>query len=98
VRLSGATFVVEAGAGDHFSIWRTPGEYVFKIAGGYSDTQEIHERMTADQTLAIFGTGRGTGTDRRLTGSLDGGFALNPDPWGGFPECTGRIAVSLVKQ
>lgn len=100
VRLSGATFETYEGTGDHFSIWRTPGEFLVEINEDYSNLPDIHERLSADRTLAIYGTGNVIEKRGRLTGTLKGGFVTNPTLWWDMSTipCRGQVAVSLVRK
>jgi hypothetical protein len=103
VRLSGARFVISSGHGDNFSIGVTPGEYVLDLAtyGGnyyYFPSWDVDEQVDDNQTIAIYGTGRATGTTQRLTGELEGGFLLNPFGWDDGARCSGRVAFSMVHQ
>lgn len=104
VRLSGATFVVSRGHGDNFSIGVMPAEYVLDLSANDvsyyygSFAWDVYEQVNKSQAIAIYGTGRATGTTQRLAGELDGGLLVDPLAWSPGPRCSGRLAFSMVHQ
>jgi hypothetical protein len=99
VRLSGAHFVGQLSA---FSIGMLANEFAFHISAYndfyYGPYVEVLEQVTSTQSVAVFGTGYGTGTPDRISAQLDGGFWLNPLEAGGGTRCLGPVAVLLVRQ
>ncbi|HET7617167.1 MAG TPA: carboxypeptidase regulatory-like domain-containing protein [Vicinamibacterales bacterium] len=99
VRLSGAHFVGQLSA---FSIGMLANEFAFHITAYtdfyYGTYVEVLEQVTPSQTVAVFGTGYGTGTPERISAQLDGGFWMNPLDVDGGTRCPGQVAVSMVRQ